>query len=277
MLIEGIKAFIFGVVEGITEWMPVSSTGHMLILNDLLKLNVSSDFYELYEVVIQLAAILAVFILYFRTIFDFNKDKKHNKKTFNLWGKIIIACIPAGVLGVLFNDIIDKYLFNSIVVAAMLILYGIIFIIFENKNIGTKQTKKLEDVTYSQAFAVGTYQVLSLIPGTSRSGATILGGLLSGFDRKTIADFTFLLAIPIMGGASLLKVLKYIKNVGLVFTTTELTVLIVSCLTAFIVSFFIIKYFLAYIKKNDFKVFGYYRIGLGVVVLLYFIYKSIFV
>ncbi len=276
-MIEVLKALLFGIVEGITEWLPVSSTGHMIILNDLVHLNVSDQFYELFEVVIQLAAILAVTILYFKTIFNFNKDKEHNKKTLNLWAKIIIACIPAAVIGLFLDDILDKYLYNSIVVAIMLIVYGIIFIIFENKNIGSKTTKSIYDVSYFQAFQVGVYQLLALIPGTSRSGATILGGLLSGLDRKTIADFTFILAIPVMGGASLLKVVKYIKNVGLVFTTTELTILIVSCVTAFVISFFIIKYFLNYIKKNDFKIFGYYRIGLGFVVLLYFVYKSIFV
>ncbi len=272
---EIIKAIIFGIVEGITEWLPISSTGHMILLNELIHLNVSHEFYELFEVVIQLGAILAVIVLYFKTLWpwEFKKSKKETKDTLKLWVKIIIACIPAGVIGVLFNDLLDKYLYNSIVVSIALIVYGIIFIIMENKNIGSKNTKSLNDITYKQAFKVGMFQVLALIPGTSRSGSTIIGGLLSGMDRKTIADFTFILAIPIMFGASLLKLVKYIKNVGFVFTSMELSVLLVGSIVAFIVSIFAIKFLINYIKKNNFKVFGYYRIVLGIIVLLYFFIK----
>lgn len=272
---EIIKAIIFGIVEGITEWLPISSTGHMILLNELINLDVSHEFYELFEVVIQLGAILAVIVLYFRTLWPwgFNKSKKESKDTLNLWLKIIIACIPAGVIGVLFNDLLDKYLYNSIVVSIALIVYGIIFIIMENKNIGSKETKSLNDISYKQAFKVGLFQVLALIPGTSRSGSTIIGGLLSGMDRKTIADFTFILAIPIMFGASLLKLVKYIKNVGFVFSSMELSILLVGSIVAFIVSIFAIKFLINYIKKNNFKVFGYYRIVLGIVVIIYFVIK----
>lgn len=272
---EIIKAIIFGIVEGITEWLPISSTGHMILLNELINLDVSHEFYELFEVVIQLGAILAVIVLYFRTLWPwgFNKSKKESKDTLNLWLKIIIACIPAGVIGVLFNDLLDKYLYNSIVVSIALIVYGIIFIIMENKNIGSKETKSLNDISYKQAFNVGLFQVLALIPGTSRSGSTIIGGLLSGMDRKTIADFTFILAIPIMFGASLLKLVKYIKNVGFVFSSMELSILLVGSIVAFIVSIFAIKFLINYIKKNNFKVFGYYRIVLGIVVIIYFVIK----
>lgn len=272
---EIIKAIIFGIVEGITEWLPISSTGHMILLNELINLDVSHEFYELFEVVIQLGAILAVIVLYFKTLWPlgFNKSKKESKDTLNLWLKIIIACIPAGVIGVLFNDLLDKYLYNSIVVSIALIVYGIIFIIMENKNIGSKETKSLNDISYKQAFKVGLFQVLALIPGTSRSGSTIIGGLLSGMDRKTIADFTFILAIPIMFGASLLKLVKYIKNVGFVFSSMELSILLVGSIVAFIVSIFAIKFLINYIKKNNFKVFGYYRIVLGIVVIIYFVIK----
>lgn len=272
---EIIKAIIFGIVEGITEWLPISSTGHMILLNELINLDVSHEFYELFEVVIQLGAILAVIVLYFKTLWPwgFNKSKKESKDTLNLWLKIIIACIPAGVIGVLFNDLLDKYLYNSIVVSIALIVYGIIFIIMENKNIGSKETKSLNDISYKQAFNVGLFQVLALIPGTSRSGSTIIGGLLSGMDRKTIADFTFILAIPIMFGASLLKLVKYIKNVGFVFSSMELSILLVGSIVAFIVSIFAIKFLINYIKKNNFKVFGYYRIVLGIVVIIYFVIK----
>lgn len=272
---EIIKAILFGIVEGITEWLPISSTGHMILLNEFIKLNVSDEFYEFFEVVIQLGAILAVLILYFKTIWPwgFNKTKEETKNTLNLWVKIIIACIPAAVIGFLFDDLLDKYLFNAVVVSIMLILYGIIFIVIENKNIGSKKTKSLNEITNKQAFNVGLFQLLSLIPGTSRSGSTIIGGLILGMDRETIANFTFILAIPIMFGASLLKFVKYIMKVGLVFTNIELLVLIFGCLSAFIVSLIVIKFLLKYIKKHDFKVFGYYRIILGIIVLLYFIFR----
>ena len=274
-MIEILKAMLFGIVEGVTEWLPVSSTGHMILLDEFIKLNVSDEFYELFSVVIQLAAIIAVIVFYFKDIFPWgpNKSKEDTKKIFNLWGKVLVACVPAGVIGILFDDLLDKYLYNGIVVALTLIIYGVIFIVMENKGFGDKHTKSMDDITYKQAFEVGAFQVLALIPGTSRSGATIIGGLISGLDRKTIANFTFILAIPVMFGASLVKLLKYIKNVGLAFTSSELSILIVGSIVAFVVSLFIIKFLIGYVRKHDFKVFGYYRIVLGIIVLLYFAVK----
>lgn len=272
MLIDLIKAFLFGVVEGITEWLPISSTGHMIILNDFIKLGVSEEFYELFEVVIQLGAILAVVLIYFKTIFPygFGKSKEDTKQTYNLWGKIIVACLPAAVIGILLDDWLDEHLYNSIVVSLMLIIYGIIFILIESKNIGTKKTTALENITYKQAFGVGMFQLLSLIPGTSRSGATIIGGLLIGLKRSVAAEFTFFLAIPVMAGASMLKLLKYVMDVGFIFSSLEVMILLVGMIVAFLVSIFVIKFLMGYIRKHDFKVFGYYRIVLGILVLLYF-------
>lgn len=267
---EILKAILFGIVEGITEWLPISSTGHMILLDDIIHLNVSEEFYELFQVVIQLGAILAVVLMYFKTIWPFKKDKNESKATFNLWGKILVACIPAAVIGILFDDFLDKYLYNSIVVALTLIIYGIIFIVIEAKKVGKRETKELKDITYKQALGIGAFQLLSLIPGTSRSGSTIIGGLLLGLERSVAAEFTFFLAIPVMVGASLLKLLKYIVKVGFVFSSSELILLAVGCIVAFIVSILIIKFLLNYIRKHDFKVFGYYRIILGILVLLYF-------
>lgn len=268
---EILKAILFGIVEGITEWLPISSTGHMILLNDFIHLNVTSEFYKLFEVVIQLGAILAVVLIYFKKIWPFNKPKEEMKSTFSLWGKILVACVPAAIIGLLFDDWFDEHFYNSVVVSIALILYGIIFIIFERCNVGSKKTNSLNSITYKQAFVVGIFQVLALIPGTSRSGATIVGGLLIGLERKTIADFTFLLAIPVMAGASLLKLVKYIKNVGFVFASGELLILGVGSLVAFIVSIIVIKFLLSYIKKHNFEVFGWYRIALGIIVLLYFL------
>lgn len=272
MIIELLKAILFGIIEGITEWLPISSTGHMILLNDLINLNVSEEFYELFEVVIQLGAILAVVIMYFKVIcpYGFGKNKKETKDTYNLWGKIIVACLPAAVIGILFDDLLDKYLYNSVVVALMLIIYGIIFIVIESKNIDKKKTNSLDRITYKQALGVGAFQLLSLIPGTSRSGATIIGGLLLGLKRSVAAEFTFFLAIPVMAGASLLKLLKYVMDVGFIFETLEIMVLLTGSLVAFIVSILIIKFLMSYIRKHDFKVFGYYRIVLGILVLIYF-------
>lgn len=270
-MIEVLKSILFGIVEGITEWLPVSSTGHMIILDDIIHLNVSEEFYELFQVVIQLGAILAVVLMYFKTIWPFKKNKNESKATLNLWGKILVACIPAAVIGILFDDLLDKYLYNSVVVALTLIIYGIIFIIIETKKVGKRETKELKDITYKQALGVGAFQLLSLIPGTSRSGSTIIGGLLLGLERSVAAEFTFFLAIPVMVGASLLKLLKYVVKVGFAFTSTELTLLVIGCLVAFVVSILIIKFLLNYIRKHDFKVFGYYRIILGILVMLYFL------
>ena len=270
-----LKAILFGIIEGITEWLPISSTGHMIILNDLVKLEVSSEFYSLFEVVIQLGAVLSVVIIYFKTIFQwrFGKNKKDTKNTFNLWGKILVACLPAAIIGLLFDDLLDKYLYNSIVVSLMLIIYGILFIIIESKH-HNKDTRvnDLKEITYKDALLVGIFQLLALIPGTSRSGATIIGGLLIGLKRSVIAEFTFFLAIPVMAGASLLKILKYIIKVGLSFTGIELMTLLVGSLVAFIISIIVIKFLMNYIRRHDFKVFGYYRIILGIIVFMYFMF-----
>ena len=272
MIIEIFKAILFGIVEGITEWLPISSTGHMILLNDLINLNVSEEFYELFEVVIQLGAIFAVVIMYFKVTcpYGFDKTKKETKETYNLWGKIIVACLPAAIIGILFDDLLDKYLYNSVVVALMLIIYGIIFIVIESKNIDKKKTNNLNDITYKQALGVGAFQLLSLIPGTSRSGATIIGGLILGLKRSVAAEFTFFLAIPVMAGASLLKLLKYVMDIGFVFSNLEVIILLTGSLVAFLVSIIIIKFLMSYIRKHDFKVFGYYRIILGILVLIYF-------
>lgn len=271
-MIDIVKAILFGIVEGITEWLPISSTGHMILLDEFIHLGVSDEFYKLFEVVIQLGAILAVVVIYFKTIFPwgFGKTKEDTKNTLHLWGKILVACIPAAVIGILFDDWLDEHLYNSVVVALTLIIYGIAFIIMESKKIGARTTKKLNDITYKQALGVGAFQLLSLIPGTSRSGSTILGGLAIGLDRGIAAEFTFFLAIPVMAGASLLKLLKYILKVGLVFETAELIILAIGCLVAFIVSILVIKFLMNYIRKHDFKVFGWYRIALGILVLFYF-------
>lgn len=275
-MIEIFKAILFGIIEGITEWLPISSTGHMILLDEFIKLGVTNDFYKLFEVVIQLGAILAVVLIYFKSIWPIVKDKKTKKLCFdknimNLWGKILVACIPAAILGLLFDDWLDEHLYNSVVVSIALILYGIIFIIIENRKIGKRDTKKLNDITYKQALQIGAFQLLALIPGTSRSGSTIIGGLLIGLERSVAAEFTFFLAIPVMAGASLLKLVKYIIKVGLVFSGLEMGILVVSTITAFVVSVLVIKFLISYIRKHDFKVFGYYRIVLGIFVLLYFL------
>ncbi|HAB67250.1 MAG TPA: undecaprenyl-diphosphatase, partial [Firmicutes bacterium] len=257
-MLEILKAILFGIVEGITEWLPISSTGHMILLDEFVHLGVSEEFYKLFEVVIQLGAILAVVIMYFKTIFPwgFGKTKEDTKDTLNLWGKILVACIPAAVIGILFDDWLDEHLYNSIVVSLALIVYGIIFIVIESKNFGKRNTKKLNDITYKQALGVGGFQLLSLIPGTSRSGSTIIGGLILGLERSVAAEFTFFLAIPVMAGASFLKLVKYVLDVGFLFQVSELLLLGIGCLVAFIVSILIIKFLMSYIRKHDFKVFG---------------------
>lgn len=267
-----IKTIIIGIIEGITEWLPISSTGHMILANEFIKLDVSSSFWEMFEVVIQLGAILAVIILYFKELFPwgFGKTKEDTKNTFNLWSKIIVGVIPCAVIGLLFDDYINDKFFNPWTVSIMLILYGILFIIIENihKNKKAKVTD-INKLTYSEALKVGLFQVLSIIPGTSRSGATILGGLIIGLDRKVAAKYTFFLAIPVMFGASLLKIIKF----GFAFTSSEVIVLLTGMIVAFIVSIISIKFLLKYIRNNDFKAFGYYRIALGFIVLLYFLLK----
>lgn len=275
-MIEILKAILFGIVEGITEWLPISSTGHMILLDEFINLKVTDEFYDLFQVVIQLGAILAVVIMYFKTIcpFGFGKNKEEQKSTWNLWGKILVACLPAAIIGILFDDWLDEHLYNSVVVSLTLIIYGIIFIIIESKKFGKRETKDLDKITYKQALGIGAFQLLSLVPGTSRSGSTIIGGLILGLERSVAASFTFFLAIPVMVGASLLKLLKYILKVGLVFQAGELLLLGVGCLVAFIVSILIIKFLMNYIRKHDFKVFGYYRIVLGIIVLAYFLFLS---
>ncbi len=273
-MLEILKAILFGIVEGITEWLPISSTGHMILLDEFIHLGVSEEFYKLFEVVIQLGAILAVVVMYFKTIFPwgFGKTKEDTKNTLNLWGKILVACIPAAIIGILFDDWLDEHLYNSVVVSIALIVYGIVFIVIESKNFGKRNTKKLNDITYKQALGVGGFQLLSLIPGTSRSGSTIIGGLILGLERSIAAEFTFFLAIPVMVGASFLKLVKYVLDVGFVFQVSELLLLGIGCLVAFIVSILIIKFLMNYIRKHDFKVFGWYRIALGILVLAYFIF-----
>lgn len=269
--IELIKAFFLGIVEGITEWLPISSTGHMLLVDEFLTLNTSEAFKEMFFVVIQLGAILAVVVMFWKKMFPFQFHHKNHswikKDTFSLWMKVVVACIPGAVVTLLFDDYIEAHLHTPIVIAAALIVYGVAFIVIENWN---KQRvpaiPKLEDITYRTAFYIGLFQVLSIIPGTSRSGATIIGALLIGVSRVAAAEFTFFLAVPVMFGLSAIKMLKF----GLAFTGTELLILVVGMITAFIVSVLVIKFLMGYIKKHDFKVFGWYRIILGAIVLLYF-------
>ena len=276
-MIEILKAVLFGIVEGITEWLPISSTGHMILLDEFVKLNVSKEFWELFLVVIQLGAILAVVILFWHKIWPFNLKGEEEGPVVKmpvilLWVKIIVACVPAAIVGVFFDDLLEKYLYNFPTVAAMLIIFGVLFIVVEKKNKGKKpQIRKVKDITYQTALIIGLFQLIAAIfPGTSRSGATIIGALLIGVSRTVAAEFTFYLAIPVMFGASLLKLVKYIVKVGLVFTGTEIMVLIVGVLVAFFVSVFVIKFLMGYIKKNDFIPFGLYRIILGAILLLYY-------
>lgn len=267
-----IKTIIIGVIEGITEWLPISSTGHMILANEFIKLNVTDEFWEMFEVVIQLGAIMAVVILFFKDLFPwgFGKTKEDTKNTFSLWFKIIVGCIPCGVIGVLFDDYINEKFYNPWTVAIMLIVYGVIFIIVENVNKNKKpRVTDINKLSYLDALKVGLFQVLSIIPGTSRSGSTIIGGLAIGLGRKVVANYTFFLSIPVMFGASFLKLLKF----GFVFTKVEAIILVTGMITAFVVSIISIKFLLKYIKNNDFKVFGYYRIILGLIVILYFLFK----
>ena len=268
-ILEIIKVIFLGIVEGITEWLPVSSTGHMILFDSFVKLNVSEAFKEMFFVVIQLGAIFAVAITFFNIVNPFSnkKSKKENLDTWNLLGKILVACIPAGVIGFLFDDIIDEMFYNYITVAITLIVYGILFIIIESMNKKPVVTD-LKSITYKTALYIGMFQILALIPGTSRSGATIVGALLLGVGRVAASEFTFVLALPVMLGASAYKLIKYVAGVGFYFSQFEIISLIVGMIVAFIVSIFTIKFLLSYIKKNDFKVFGYYRIVLGIIVIV---------
>lgn len=267
-MVEILKSFVLGVVEGLTEWLPISSTGHMILVDEFIKLNVTTQFKDMFLVVIQLGAILAVVALNFERLNPWSSRKsQHEKKlTLQLWYKVIFACVPAAVIGLLFNDFMEKHFMNAPVVAAMLILYGVLFIVVENYNKHRRpRVTDLDRLDYKTAFIIGMFQVLSLVPGTSRSGATILGGLLFGASRYVATEFTFFLAIPVMFGASALKMVKF----GFHYTGAEVVLLLVGMVTAFIVSILSIKFLLAYIKTNDFKAFGWYRIVLGIIVIGY--------
>ena len=270
-----IYSIIYGIIEGITEWLPISSTGHLILAENFFKFQgISDNFFEMFEVVIQLGAILAVVLLYFKNIWPLKYEKSRHgdkrivwdKNILNLWGKILVACIPAAIIGLLFDDILNKYLYNSWVVATMLIIVGIAFIIIENRKKGKNaRCTSIEELTYKDALIIGLFQLLAAIfPGTSRSGATIIGALLIGISRTVAAEYTFFLAIPVMFGASLLKIIKF----GFEFTGMEIAILLVGMIVAFVVSILIIKFLMNYIKKHDFKVFGWYRIILGIIVLL---------
>ncbi len=274
---EMLKVLFLGIVEGITEWLPVSSTGHLILVEEFVKLNASDAFKEMFNVVIQLGAILAVVVMFFGKLNPVapKKTKEERKATWQLWLKVIVACLPAAVLGLLFDDWMDEHLHNYIVVSAMLILYGVLFIVIEKWNKKrTPVVTDLPELTYKAALIIGAFQVLSLIPGTSRSGATIIGALLIGVSRYVAAEFTFFLAIPVMVGASGLKVLKFLMD-GNSFTGTEIAMLLVGCVSAFVVSMLAIKFLMEFVKKHDFKVFGWYRIALGVLVLGYFLIRII--
>ena len=271
-LIEFIKAIIYGIVEGITEWLPVSSTGHLILLSDFLPMKVSEDFWNVFLVVIQLGAILAVVVYFWQKIWPFNTRVKNKPflryDVLNLWCKIIVACLPAAIVGVLLDDWVDAHLYNSTVVAIMLIVVGIAFLIVERSEyVRYPRVTRLRELTYKDALIIGIFQVIAaVLPGTSRSGATIIGGLLNGVDRTTSAEFTFFLAIPVMAGASLLKIIKS----DLEFTGGEMIILAIGVIVSFGVSLACIRFLMNYVKKHDFKVFGLYRIVLGLIVLAYF-------
>ena len=268
--IEVIKVILLGIVEGITEWLPISSTGHMILLDEFIRLDVSPEFLEMFLVVIQLGAILAVVCLYFHKLNPFSKKKTQaeTKATLGIWARVIVGCIPAVILGFLLDDWLNDHFYNAFTVAVTLILYGVFFIVLENRN--NKRQFAINDfseMSLKSAFTIGCFQCLSMIPGTSRSGSTILGAMLLGVNRKISAEFSFFMAIPIMFGASLLKLLKF----GFAFTGTEIATLVIGMVTAFVVSIIAIKFLMSYIQKKDFKAFGYYRIVLGAIVLIYFL------
>ena len=277
VFIEILKAILFGIVEGITEWLPVSSTGHMILLDEFVKLNVSDAFYEMFQVVIQLGAILAVILLFFNKLNPFASRKTgiQENRTWQLWFKVIVAVIPSAVLGLLLDDWMDAHLYNYVVVAIALIVYGVAFIFVEGVNRGKgKKIKSVYDIDYKTALLIGCFQCLSLIPGTSRSGSTILGAILLGVSRSAGADFSFFLAIPTMLGASALKLVKFILS-GASATAGEIGILLIGCIVSFVVSFVVIRSLMEYVRKHSFALFGLYRIGLGVLVLIYFIIKNI--
>lgn len=269
-MLEILKAVFFGVVEGITEWLPISSTGHLILLNEFIQLDVTDAFWSMFEVVIQFGAILAVVVLFWKTIWPFSGKEKNfiKQDTFIMWFKIVIACIPAAIVELVWGDAIEELFYRPVVIALALIVFGVAFILIENRNhSGGARMSSIAEITWNAAFIIGMFQLIAAIfPGTSRSGATILGGILIGVSREVAAEFTFFLAIPVMLGASLMKILDF----GFVFSGTEITILAVGMITAFLVSILVIQFLMGYIKKHDFKVFGYYRIILGCLVLLYF-------
>lgn len=269
--IEILKVVFLGIVEGITEWLPISSTGHMLLLDEFITLDASDSFKDMFFVIIQLGAILAVVTIFWNKMWPFQmKDKTQSvfkKDTWSMWFKTVVACIPGAVVTLLFDDFIEAHLHTAVVISIALIFYGVAFIVIENWNkTRTPKVETLNDITYKTAFFIGMFQVLSIIPGTSRSGATIIGALLLGVSRVAAAEFTFFLAVPVMFGLSALKLIKF----GLSFTSAEFAILIIGCVVAYLVSIVVIKFLMGYIKKHDFKIFGWYRIVLGVIVLLYF-------
>lgn len=273
--LEILKAILLGIVEGITEWLPVSSTGHMILLDEFIKLDVSEEFKEMFLVVIQLGAILAVPLMFWDKLYPFSKkkSKEENDRILKLWLKVIVGVIPAGVLGVLLDDLFDEYFYKFYVVAIALVVYGIAFILVEHFKRGKEyRVKDVYDITYRDALIIGSYQVLSLIPGTSRSGSTILGGMLSGVSRTAASEFSFFMAIPIMLGASLLKILKFIVE-GVSVSGLEVALLLVGIAVSFAVSVIAIKFLMDFVKKHDFTPFGIYRIVLGVIILIYFFVK----
>ncbi len=269
-LIEILKAVFLGIVEGITEWLPISSTGHMLLVDEFLQLNMSEEFKEMFFVVIQLGAILAVVSLFFRRMipFELNNGLKLKKETVSLWLKVVIACVPGAIVTLLFDDFIESRLYTPVVIALTLVIYGVAFIVIENAaKSKTPKTNQLEMIRYKEALLIGLFQVLSIIPGTSRSGSTIIGALLIGVSRVAAAEFTFFLAVPVMFGLSALKLLDF----GFEFTAEELVILLVGCVTAFAVSLGVVKFLMNYIRKKDFRLFGVYRIVLGAIVIAYFL------
>lgn len=276
-MIEILKSILYGIVEGITEWLPISSTGHMILLEEIMPMNVSESFWSMFLVVIQLGAILAVVVLYWNKIFPFRKSKEGKytsvKSIWILWSKILVATIPAAIIGLALDNWIDAHLYNGFVVAVMLILVGVAFIYIENRNKDMRPSvNSLSALSYKDALIIGLFQVVAaVLPGTSRSGATIIGGLMIGVSRAVAAEFTFFLAIPVMFGASLLKLVKF----GFAFSVLEFFILVIGMVVAFVVSIFVIRFLMSYIKKHDFKVFGWYRIVLGAFVLIFFAIRAL--
>lgn len=271
-MVEILKAILFGVVEGITEWLPISSTGHMILLNEFVKLDVSPEFWEMFLVVVQLGAIMAVVVIFWNKLWPFSRKEKNfiKKDTFDMWFKVLVASVPAGMIGILFDDVFDALFYNYFSVAVALIVFGIAFIVIENMNKGKhSRINSIAEITYKTAAIIGVFQLIAAVfPGTSRSGATIVGALIIGVSRTVAAEFTFFLAIPAMFGASLIKMVKF----GFGFTSAELLLLFVGIIVAFLVSLVVIRFLMNYIKKHDFKVFGWYRIVLGALVLLYYVF-----